>query len=1300
LQNTEAMVKPRFRSIGMKGATGLAIAFFLVVILIGLSYHNTRRLIETHDKIVQTHEVLTGLSSLLAALSDAEGNQRGYIITGDQPFLISYEDSRRQVAIYFRRLQGLTEENADQQRRLALMAPRVQVRMERLDWGIRLRQEGGLGPAQEFVQSGHGKKEMDEIQKIASEMSREEERLLTERVEQSQVSSRHALLATALLSIAALVVLAAAHALTRRDMAVRQKAEKELEESARLSGLSGDVGLALSRSEDLRGMLQGCAEATVRRLGAAFARVWTFNEVTQELELQASAGMYTHLDGPHSRVPVGQFKIGRIAQERQPHLTNSVIGDPRVADQEWAKREGMVAFAGYPLVVEDRLVGVMAMFARQPLSPSTLTGLASVADSIAVGIERKRAEFQLRKLSLAVRQSPASVVITNAAGAIEYVNPKFSAVTGYTLEEVLGKNPRILKSDRNPPELYLDLWKTIIAGQEWRGEFLNKKKDGELFWEAASISPIRDAQGVISHFIAVKEDITERKVVEEELAARERRYRELVENSAGFICTHDLDGVLLSVNPAAAKALGYSRGEMVGRNLSEFLAESVRPFVRRYLERLRTESSASGTMRVLTSSGEERSWMFRSLRCAEPGGTPYAIGHAVDITDRERAEEVLQQAKQAAESATRAKSDFLANMSHEIRTPLNAIIGMTDLTLQTPLNQEQREYLDIVKSSGETLLSLINDLLDFSKIEAGRLELERVAFSLRDVVGDTLKTLALRAHEKGLELAFDVRPHVPDQLVGDPGRLRQIVVNLVTNAIKFTHQGEILVRVEKAGPTGQETELHFSVKDTGIGIPPEKHQAIFDSFTQADTSTTREYGGTGLGLAICSQLVAMMGGRIWVESSPGEGSTFHFTGRFGLGGERALEPVPRGFDVLRNLPVLVVDGHESHRRILTDLLTHWGLQPRAVSTGAHALQELMRAEDDNRPYRLILLDVKLAGMDGFAVLKKIGEHPRWAKTPVIFISSSLRRDDALRAQELGVTRYLSKPLKPRELAQAIAAALIDSTRAEDAAPRPAVSVSADRPGLRLLLVEDNAANRLVASRLLEKLGHSLTTAENGREAVAAVERLGFDSFDAILMDVQMPVMDGFQATAALRAMEPPGGRRIPIIAMTARAAQGDREQCLAAGMDAYLSKPIRVHELEATLRNVTSPLPEETGEAPRPEPGADALDRKATLELLGGDEGLFRQIIDLALQDIPKLLAESRAALNLQNREVLERSAHTLKGLIRYFGAPAAAEAALRLETMTREGDLAGAPPVLDALEKRIAVLLPALKGLREDSAG
>jgi two-component system sensor histidine kinase/response regulator len=673
-------------------------------------------------------------------------------------------------------------------------------------------------------------------------------------------------------------------------------------------------------------------------------------------------------------------------------------------------------------------------------------------------------------------------------------------------------------------------------------------------------------------------EIAEREQAQKAVRESDELVRLLLEGAPEAIYGIDMHGNATFCNAACLRMLGYgTAAELLGKNMHQLIHHTKADGAPYPVEEcsiykaFKTGSETHVDDEVLWrkdgSSFPIECWS-RPIHRAEA-----IIGSVVtfiDVTERKLAEDVLRNAKAAAEEGSRAKSEFLANMSHEIRTPLNGVIGMTDLALGTELTPEQREYLDTVKLSADSLLSVINDVLDFSKMEAGKSELEVTDFDLRGTLETTLRTLALRADQKGLELLCEVSPDLPRVVKGDPNRLRQIIINLVGNAIKFTAHGEVLVTVAN-GPEGTNSLRHFTVWDTGIGIPPEMHKLIFEPFTQADSTTTRTYGGTGLGLAISKRLVDLMGGRIWVESHPGGGSRFHFTVSLPSSEYRPVESeLLAPPENLRGVRVLIVDDNRTNRRILLGQLASWTIRADAVGSAELALRELDSAQRAGDPYGLILTDMHMPKMDGFDLTQEIRRRPELKAATIMMLTSGGQGGDAARCEELGVAAYILKPIRESELRAAIARALgAESTNGGIPSPERLSSTDQhDRTdGLRILIAEDNPVNQLLLTRLLEKRGHSVQVAGNGRLALQYLEE---DSYDLLLMDVQMPEMDGMEATRVLRERETKSGTHLTVIGVTAHAMAGDRERCLQAGMDGYLSKPIRPRELGELLDRLVS----------------------------------------------------------------------------------------------------------------------------------
>ncbi|MEO8358230.1 MAG: PAS domain S-box protein [Chloroflexota bacterium] len=969
--------------------------------------------------------------------------------------------------------------------------------------------------------------------------------------------------------------------------------------------------------------------------------------------------------------------------------------------------------------LDDQGNPVWVMTTKAPLrnDDGEIVGLVGIGRDIT---RQKQSEEKLRQLSSAVEQSASTIVITDLEGSIVYTNPKFTETTGYTLDEVLGKNPSILRSGQTPPQEYTNLWTAITSGREWSGQFLNRKKNGDLYWESAIISPILNEAGEITHFLAVKEDITGRKQVEAELL-REKQFLETLNvNSPVAIIVLNDEGNIISTNPAFEHLFGYLPSEIAGKNLDSLLntEETIEAAAVYTMQARSAPVHALGRRRRKNGTFVNVELYGVSVNLAGGERGTLAIYH--DITE-------LENSRRAAEEANRAKSEFLANMSHEIRTPMNGVIGMLELALDTSLSAEQQDYLQTSLQSAEALLVLINDILDFSKIEAGRLELEKINFDLRNTIEDVGYALAKRAEEKGLELVCLIHPDLSADLRGDPGRLRQILVNLVGNAIKFTHQGEIIIRAEHTREEEKSVDIRFSVQDTGIGIPMESQSAVFERFTQADGSTTRKYGGTGLGLTITKQLVDAMGGTIGLESTPGAGSTFWFRIKFEKQpptSKPTTAPLQSARAVsLRSAHILAVDDNATNRTVLTHMVEGFGCRIQTVSSGAKALEVLRQAVRAGNPFDIILLDMQMPGMDGEQTALGIRSDPALKNAKIIILTSMGKRGDASRLEALGCSAYLLKPVKQQMLREALLAVLSQNEQEQPHLVTRHQLTEQKRKNLRILLAEDNPINQKLAVTLLQKAGYSVDAVENGAHAV---EKARAGAYNAILMDVQMPMMDGFEATGLIRGWEKLSGQHTPIIAMTAHALSGDRERCIACGMDDYLSKPLEPKVFFSMLERWTqnsespsdgfrtiepqAPLDDEYASLQNPLDDDDGLfgeetspvvaDNEAILQPVqldfsntspmhihaalrhfDGDEKFMMEMCRVFVSSLPERVVEIQNALEQNSANNLGRLAHNLKGTALNFGTEPISTLSAELEELGKREDLRFAPHLVEQLK-------------------
>ncbi|MBI3784599.1 MAG: response regulator [Deltaproteobacteria bacterium] len=976
-----------------------------------------------------------------------------------------------------------------------------------------------------------------------------------------------------------------------RDITERKRTAENLRAAEERHSRQRDALITLTGSEkldsdDLSTALRQITETSGRTLGVARTSIWRYN--AEHTSIQC-VDLYELKEDRHSsgaQLKIAEFPAYfRSLTGMDVMATDDAMHDPRTSEfaPDYLRTLGISSVMDAALHLNGGVNGVLC---HEHIGPPRMwtadekTFAAAVVNIVSLALEaseRKQAERAQSLLTSILNATPDLVAMADAKDShLLYINPAGRRMLGVEADADV---TRMKIADAHPAwmnQLLQDeILPTAIRDGVWTGEAVFLSQDGHEVPVLMVVLSHKSPSGEVERFSTVSRDITERKLFEAELHWKTAFLQAQVNSSIDGILVVDKQGRRILQNQRVAdlfeippSVLGNPDDEA---QLSWVMDRTKTPvaFIEK-VRRLYSHPNETSRDEIELKDGKVLD-RYTAPAIGEDGEYYGRIWTFRDITERKSLEAQLRDAKEAAETANRAKSEFLANMSHEIRTPMNGIIGMTELALQTELTAEQRECLQMVAASGEALMAVIDDVLDFSKIEAGKLDITPLAVTVRDTVDAAVRPLAVRAHLKGLDLAYEVYPDVPEVVILDPHRLRQVLTNLVGNATKFTEQGEVLVVVESERRSATEECLHFSVRDTGLGIAPEKLQVIFKAFEQADSSTTRRFGGSGLGLTISHRLVEMMGGRIWVESEVGRGSTFHFTVR----GERSAQkpaPPPATITDLRGLAVLVVDDNATNRRILNEMLTRWQMRPTTADGGQAALGCLMHAAAADTPFPLVLLDAHMPEMGGFELAARIKQTPELAGATIMMLSSADLTGEAARCRELGVKAFLTKPIRQSELLDAILQALdIGSPAAR--AVRQAESPTSGRR-LHVLLAEDNVVNQRLAVRLLEKRGHTVVVAANGREALAAYEK---EAFDLVLMDVQMPEMDGFEATAAIRERERADGSHVPIVALTAHAMRDDEQRCLRAGMDAYISKPIQpatlLETFERLVARVAEPIP-------------------------------------------------------------------------------------------------------------------------------
>ncbi len=967
-----------------------------------------------------------------------------------------------------------------------------------------------------------------------------------------------------------------------------EKKIQELEESQDRNSVILETVQQLASECSLLPLFEKLCQAARNLTAARYACAGVLKPDGSSLHAFCTAGFDRETKSRLGAPLVGEGLLAELLRVAQPLRAENISNDPLTTGFP-PPHQSTRSFLGVPLCSRGKLYGVLYLIEKLGTDSFTkqdermvvsLAAQATVSYENQQGLEDMKqyaaelrcAEEQLRQIAENIPEVFYVMILDPVQ--ISYVSPAYDEIWGRS-RQALYEDPRAwLQAVHGADQERVGItFAECLQGRHIDMEYRVVRPDGSIRDIHARAFPVPIAEGKPSRIVGLAQDITQQKRTEGARRKSEEQVRLLLEATAEAIYGIDLDGACTFCNTACVRMLGYeSPAELLGKNMHATMHHSHpdgKPYAVEACQIYQAFRLGNGSHvddEVLwRKDGTYFPAEYWSYPIQQDGKFVGSVVTFLNITDRKRTETELLKAKEGAEAANLAKSEFLANISHEIRTPMNGIIGMTDLALETDLSPEQAEYLQMVKGSADGLLTLLNDILDFSKMEAGKLELDYLNFNLRKSLGEVVKTLAISAQQKGLEFIFDVSPEVPAGVIGDPARLRQVLVNLVGNAIKFTERGEVEVSVRTEAESVEGTILRFSVRDTGIGIPSDKQHKVFNAFSQADSSTTRKYGGTGLGLTIANQLVALMGGKIWVESDLGKGSTFCFTVQL-RPGATAISSEVLDVSQLAGVSILVVDDNATNRRIFEDSLRSWKMTPTVVESAAQAIQTLQQAHGAGAQLPLVLTDAHMPELDGFGLVERIRKNPSFDNIKIVVLTSGGERGDAARCQRLGVAAYLSKPFDRFELREVLLRVLAGDSGAPG--KRPLVTRHTIREQVRslsFLVAEDNAVNQRLIARLLEKRGHNAVLVQNGLEVLEALDK---QTFDIVLMDGQMPEMDGFEATRQIRQKEKASGAHLPIIALTAHAMQGDKERCLDAGMDGYVSKPLKVEELFSVIEKV------------------------------------------------------------------------------------------------------------------------------------